>query len=135
MNECDEVKATVYRIMKSDLLIAAISLIDRIEQDMQREWEILFGPNGMASFKRLIFRLVIDDENFDVIFIEQPVGKAIQHFLDRRLCVIGNDKDEEALLFILTLRCHTVATESHLIAGCKQVERNLPRFVTQCKGT
>src|SRR5207253_10065922 len=82
--------------MEADLLVAAVPLIDRVEEHMQLERQRLRAANLFPAFEGLVGGGVVDDEDFDVVVVCEPVRYAGEDILDRALRVVRDDEDQQA---------------------------------------
>jgi hypothetical protein len=90
--------------MEADLLVAAVPLIDGVEEHVQPEWKRLCPADLLAAFEGLIAGRVVDDEDFDVIVVCKPVRDTGENILDRALRVVRDDEDQQAR-FCLVQEC------------------------------
>ena len=102
MDEGHDVEFLLDCKVVADFLIAAITLVHRIEKDMEREREFTLTLDRLAAFKCFVLRRVVDDQHFDVIVGAERFGNARQHALNGFLRVIGDDENQE--FWLLGLR-------------------------------
>ena len=76
-------------------MVAAVALIFRRAQDSDLEsgMRLLIAQAVEEGF---VVRGVVDDQDLDA-FLVQRGRDAAQHFLDRRLGIVGDDEDQDAL--------------------------------------
>src|SRR5579862_518629 len=95
MDERHDVKAILNGIVEADLLVAAITLADRVEEDGYGKGAAILLRCARPG-EGLVARAVINDQNFRVVLGER--GRNAGHdLLDGTLGVIGNNEDENAL--------------------------------------
>src|SRR5207244_12968934 len=79
-----------------ELLVAAVPLVDRVDEYVQREWQRLRAAKLFPGFEGLVGGGVVDDEDFDVVVVCEPVRYAGEDILDRALRVVRDDEDQQA---------------------------------------
>ena len=95
MDQRDDVKALPDGEIEPDLLVAAIALVDRIVEHMDREAAVARGAVAHGRPEGVIMGLVVDDQDFDIIGVAQTVGDPVEHRFDRLLCVVSYDEDQQ----------------------------------------
>ena len=81
--------------MEADLLIAAIALVDRVEQHRHRERQRLLGNRLVPFRKGIVLRGVVDDQGFDIVIRAERLRNPGQDAADRLLCIISDDEDKQ----------------------------------------
>ena len=100
MHKCHEVEAALDRKMEPDLLVAAVALINGIEQHMKRKRQCVRLACCLAALKGRILRRVVDDQDFDIICVSQAMRYSFENTFDRFLRVVRDDENENALLSV-----------------------------------
>ena len=62
MNQGDEIEPVLDRVMETDLLVPAISLIDRIEENFDRKRPTALAAMSVAALKCFILRGIVDHQ-------------------------------------------------------------------------
>src|SRR6478672_6856451 len=95
MDECDDVKAVIDGVAIAEFLVPAVTLVFRGTKngDLERRMGLLVAQ---AIEKSLISRKVVDDQDLDTLLVERR-GNATEHLLDRRLGIVSDDEDQDAL--------------------------------------
>jgi hypothetical protein len=81
--------------VKTDLLVAPVSLVDWIEEDMQREGQPRVAPDTFTQLERPVGRGIVDHEDLNIALVRKSPGNAREHGLDRALGVIRHDEDQQ----------------------------------------
>ena len=97
MNQRDKIESALNRVVKTDLLVAAVTLIVRIEQHRQGERKGFIATQDFAASEGLVGRAVVNDQHLDVVVVQQAGGDSAQRLLNRPLGVVGNDEDQQPL--------------------------------------
>jgi hypothetical protein len=96
VQECDDVEPVIDRVAVAQLLVPAVALVLRSAE--HRDAEIAGRPFvRQPGRERIVLREVVDDQDFDVPGA-QARRNAVQHAGQRRLGVVRDDEDEDALL-------------------------------------
>jgi hypothetical protein len=96
VDQGNEIEAIVDRVVETDLLIATVSLVGRVEENRQRERQPRIAAKRFATIERPVGRAVVDDEHLDVIVIEETWRDALERRLDRFFRVVRDDEDQQA---------------------------------------
>ena len=81
--------------MIAEFLIAAIALVDGVEQHVNGKGKVLL-TEVVAAFKRSVSGRIVYDEHRDIIDVEQSLRNAPHHFGDGLFGVVSNDKYQDA---------------------------------------
>ena len=100
MQQCDKIEVVLNRIVITDFLIAAIALVDRIEQDVQRKRRRTGQFNPMTDFESAIARRIVDGKNLDLVVAGQADWDTRQNTFNGPLGVIGDHKNEHSRFFL-----------------------------------
>jgi len=93
MNQRDYIELPLNSVMKSDLLIAPVALIHRIEQHRKWERQVARLRQALCAFKGLVMRRIVDNQYFCFV-VGKRVWNSSDHALNRLLGVVRNDEDE-----------------------------------------
>ena len=94
MDERDDVEAVIDGVAVAELLVAAVALVLRGAQDgdlKSRMFLLVTQPVEESP----VARGIVDDQHLDAVLVQRG-RDAAEHFLDRRLRVVGDDEDEDA---------------------------------------
>ena len=95
MDEGDEVESVVDGVAVAELLVAAVALVEGGAEDGDPEAFDGFLVSE-AGGEGVVFRGVVDDEDFDVA-AAQLLGDAAQYAADGFFGIVGDDEDENSL--------------------------------------
>ena len=87
------VEALLDGVVKADLLIAAVALVDRVEQNRHGKRHV---GEFAGAFKGVVRGGIVDNQDMGVVPRQGRVD-APEDVLDGRLGVVGDDEDEDAL--------------------------------------
>ena len=94
VDEHDDVKAVLDRVVVAELLVAAVALVHGIREDGERMPVGARLPQPLGERKGSIGRAVVDDQHFRRVAGQRR--DALKHAEDRRFGVIGDDEDQDA---------------------------------------
>ncbi len=103
-----EVEAVLNREVVADLLVAAVALVDRVEEHVQRKRQRALPMHPARALEGPILRRVVEHQHLDVVLVGERARHAREHLADRLLRVVGDDEDEQARLTQGTARRRTV---------------------------
>ena len=89
------VEAVFDGVVESDLLVAAVALVDRVEQHGQLEGHDPPAVGQFAAQEGVVPGGVVDDEHLHLVARRQIRGDPPEHVLDGPLGVVGDDEDEQ----------------------------------------
>src|SRR5262249_55880301 len=105
VNQRHEVESFTNGVIKTDLLITAIALVNGIAEHCQGKSESTVSFNGVSPRESFVLRRVVDDQDFRVIILTKAARYALKNALDRALCVVRHDKDQQPW-FVSGIRHH-----------------------------
>ena len=95
VDQRDEIEAALDGEVVADLLVAAVALVDRVEEDVQRKRQRPFALHHARLLEGAILRRVVEHQHFDVVLLAERVRHAGEDLADGLLRVVGDDEDEE----------------------------------------
>ena len=82
-------------VMEADLLVAAVALVDRVEQHRQLEGDDPPAVGQFAAEEGVVLGGVVDDEHLHLVPLRQAGRYPPEHVLDGPFRVVGDDEDEQ----------------------------------------
>jgi len=79
----------------ADLLVSPVTLVVGVAKDGEGQLGVRLLV-GLTDVEGPIARGVIDDEDLAIPVVEHRPGDPVQHLGERRLCLVGDDEDEES---------------------------------------
>ena len=69
VHQRDEVEAVLDGEVVADLLVAAVALVDRVEEHVQRERQRACALRVAALLERAVLRRIVEHQHFDVVLL------------------------------------------------------------------
>ncbi len=87
-----DVKTFLDGVVKADFLVAAIALVDRVEEDRQGKAAVFHFASLMEG---LVLRGIVDDQDFGMV-LGQRFRDALDYALDRAFRIVCHNKDQDS---------------------------------------
>src|SRR5690242_4376041 len=101
MKQRNEIEIIFKRVMISDLLIAAITLVDRIEKHPQWKGQRAGRFDLLANLERAVARSIVDGEDLHFVIVRKASGYAGKDSFKRTFGVIRHHEHEHAIFFLV----------------------------------
>src|SRR5689334_16754197 len=101
MKQRNEIEIIFERVMISDLLIAAITLVDRIEKYPQWKGQRASRFDLLANLERAVARSIVDGEDLHFVVIRKARRYAGKDSFKRTFGVVRHDEHEHAKFFLV----------------------------------